>query len=414
MPETEQSNKTDSDQAPGRLRPAWRELDPALADALRPALPGLVGEVIEAVEAAVPEYRGGVEENVRLGVRQALDGFVELVTTGSEASLPERQIYFEFGRGEYRVGRSLDAILRAYRAGAQVAWRGLADAGDRAGLEPRALYTLAEAIFAYIDEISAASAEGFAREQSLAVSQRHARRGRLVELLLRQPQATPEAVEAAAVEAEWRLPPHLAVLAFETERPERVATHLPSDTLVGELDGLPVAVIPDPDGPGRRGEIERALRGARGGLGPTVAWDAAPDSARRAQFAMAAADDGELTVADEHLLDLLLLGDEQLTVDLVERRLGPLLALPENRRLRLLETLEAWLDAHGEARPAAERLHVHVQTVRYRLGQLRELLGDSLDDPRARLELALAVRALGLSAPVTPARTGHGPAHSPA
>ena len=104
-------------------------------------------------------------------MRQALDGFVELVLTGSDAGLPERQIYVEFGAGEYRVGRTLDALLRAYRAGAQVAWRGLADAGDSAGIDPRALYTLAEAIFAYIDEISAASAEGFAREQSRAISE---------------------------------------------------------------------------------------------------------------------------------------------------------------------------------------------------------------------------------------------------
>jgi DNA-binding PucR family transcriptional regulator len=35
---------------------------------------------------------------------------------------------------------------------------------------------------------------------------------------------------------------------------------------------------------------------------------------------------------------------------------------------------------------------VHVQTVRYRVGQLRDVLGDALDDPRARLELALALR----------------------
>ena len=47
------------------------------------------------------------------------------------------------------------------------------------------------------------------------------------------------------------------------------------------------------------------------------------------------------------------------------------------------------------ARPAAAALHVHVQTVRYRLGQLRDLLGDALDDPAARLELALALRIAG-------------------
>ena len=43
---------------------------------------------------------------------------------------------------------------------------------------------------------------------------------------------------------------------------------------------------------------------------------------------------------------------------------------------------------------------MHVQTVRYRVGQLRDVLGDALDDPQRRLELALAVRAeaAGISA----------------
>ena len=35
---------------------------------------------------------------------------------------------------------------------------------------------------------------------------------------------------------------------------------------------------------------------------------------------------------------------------------------------------------------------MHVQTVRYRLDRLRDLLGEALDDPEGRLELALALR----------------------
>src|SRR5204863_4542021 len=100
-----------------------------------------------------------------------------------------------------------------------------------------------------------------------------------------------------------------------------------------------------------------------------------------------------LLVADDHLLDLILGRDEELTAELARRRLAPLDDLPPAARERLLDTLAAWLDAHGEARPAAAALHVHVQTVRYRLGQLRDLLGDALDDPQARLELQLALRA---------------------
>ena len=40
---------------------------------------------------------------------------------------------------------------------------------------------------------------------------------------------------------------------------------------------------------------------------------------------------------------------------------------------------------------------MHPQTVRYRMGQLRELYGDRLDDPATVLELTLA---LGADVPV--------------
>jgi DNA-binding PucR family transcriptional regulator len=105
------------------------------------------------------------------------------------------------------------------------------------------------------------------------------------------------------------------------------------------------------------------------------------------------AGEGELVVASERLLDLVLVSDIALSGDLAARALAPLDALPAGQRTRLIETLSAWLDAHGEARPAADALHVHVQTVRYRLDRLREVMGDdALDDAERRLELALALR----------------------
>ena len=354
---------------------------------LRPALPELVDEVIAAVQAAVPAYRV-LDRNVRTGVRQALDGFIELSDSGAPARIPGREVYVQFGRGEARNGRPLDALLGAYRVGAQTAWRGMAEAGERAGVEPRVMYELAEAIFAYIDEISAASAEGHALEQSLAAGEAQERRRRLVEALLANPQ--PAELERFAHEAGWELPGRLAVLAFDPGASERVAARLPPPALV--TSGC--AVIPDPDGPGRHDELRRALRETRGALGPTVGVEDAAESARRARLALEV-DGDSFTLADDHLLDLILAGDPRLAADLAQRRLAPLDELPKGQRERLVETLRAWLDAQGEARPAADRLHVHVQTVRYRLGQLRDVLGDALDDPQARLELALALRIAG-------------------
>jgi hypothetical protein len=215
-----------------------------------------------------------------------------------------------------------------------------------------------------------------------------------LDLLLREPPAEPAAIEAAAADAEWKLPASLAVLAFSSAQPQRVMGRLPAECLAGDADGVKVALVPDPDAPRRRRAIEAALDGAHGGLGHTVEWRDAPESALRARIALGLAPgpDTGLVVAGERLLDVMLARDPALTAALRERALAPLEALRPAQRERLAETLRAWLDAHGEVRPAAERLHVHTQTVRYRLDQLAELFGDALSDPALRLELALALR----------------------
>jgi hypothetical protein len=60
----------------------------------------------------------------------------------------------------------------------------MARAGDSAGVDPQELYSLAEAIFAYIDEISAVTAAGYTFEQSLAMRERQEQARRLIEALL--------------------------------------------------------------------------------------------------------------------------------------------------------------------------------------------------------------------------------------
>jgi hypothetical protein len=366
----------------------WASLDPAVAAPLRPRLPTLVGEVIDAVQAAVPEYRR-LDPAVTRGVHVALDGFLDLVEGADETGLPGREVYERFGQAEARNGRSLDALLTAYRAGARVAWRGFAAAGHSGGVAPEALYTLAEAIFAYIDEISAASAEGHASEQSRVAREQAERRRALVEALLRDPQ--PAEVGAVAAAAGWELPERVAALAFDISASERVDARLAAVGLVARIEGVGWALVKDPYAPGRRAELERALDGVDAALGPEVPSFELARSARRARLALGLPQSG-LIVAEDHLLDLILGRDEELAAELARRRLAPLEAVAPATRDRLLDTLCAWLDAHGEARPAAAALHVHVQTVRYRLGQLRDLLGEALDDPAARLELALALR----------------------
>jgi DNA-binding PucR family transcriptional regulator len=98
------------------------------------------------------------------------------------------------------------------------------------------------------------------------------------------------------------------------------------------------------------------------------------------------------------MLALLVMADEALVRDLVDRRLAPLTAMSPPSRERATSTLRAWFDAHGNVTAAAEALHVHPQTMRHRLRRPHDAFGGDLDDPRRRLEVALrAAEQLGVS-----------------
>jgi DNA-binding PucR family transcriptional regulator len=98
----------------------------------------------------------------------------------------------------------------------------------------------------------------------------------------------------------------------------------------------------------------------------------------------------------DHLSTLLLHSDEPLLAQLESRALAPLDAASEGQRPRLAETLLAWLLSGSNVPDVAARLHIHPQTVRYRLRQLEKLFGASLHDPGTRLDLILALRSAEL------------------
>ncbi|MER7475756.1 helix-turn-helix domain-containing protein, partial [Micromonospora sp. NPDC000018] len=103
------------------------------------------------------------------------------------------------------------------------------------------------------------------------------------------------------------------------------------------------------------------------------------------------ADDGAALDTEEHLAELVLSTDPEGLADLRARVLAPLASLPSGTADRLAETLRSWLLHHGRRDDVAADLFVHPQTVRYRMGKLRELYGDRLADPATVLDLTLAL-----------------------
>jgi hypothetical protein len=383
------------------------DLPPALGTALRPTLPDLAAETIAAIGEEVPDYARPLEgpfgRALRMGVERALARFVDSVERPSEPpDAADAEIYRALGRAEQRGGRTLEALLSAYRLGARLAWERFVAAGEAAGHDPATLYRLAAAIFTYIDAISAESIEGYTDEQARGAGERQQRRRALAVVLARADVPAGEVAEIASL-AGWRRPASVAALVASGESgapdADRLASRLGPEAVAATVDRAVVAFVADPGAPGRRAQLEAAVDGAAAVLGPEVPLARSAASLRRARAAHDLVLEGRLppaplTVADEHLAALVLTGgDPSAARDLAARVLAPLEPLAAGARLRLHETLRAWLDRPGQVQRVAAELHVHPQTVRYRLGQLRELFGEALDDPEARFELALALRA---------------------
>lgn len=379
----------------------WRGLSPAIADLIEPELPAITEAILATIGEQVGEYARPLEgrfgEGIRTGVNEALLQFVALVRDPDAGREPGREVYVALGRGEQRVGRTLDSLQAAYRIGARVAWRRIAEAGRRAELGPEPLTLLAEAIFAYIDELSADSVEGYAEARAAEEDLRRRRRAELVSLLTRQPAAAEADLAAAAQSAGWMLPASVAALACSDEDLGQLASRLPIDALVSVVDGTGCVLLPDPDGPGRREQLDRAA-GAVVAVGPTTPPAEAAASWRLARTLLLARQGGAILAsgvirAEDHLTDLLLAGDPHLTGLLASRHLSPLGELTARAQRRMRETALAYVRHHGNAVAMAAELGVHPQTARYRTARLRELFGESLDEPDARLEIELALRA---------------------
>src|SRR3954464_14678642 len=378
---------------------------PAVSEALKPAVPGVVAGGTGAIRAEIPAYdrplQGDFGERVRGSTKASVERFLALIA-GEERDVRGRSdLYVELGRNEVRSGRPIDTLLGAYRIGARVMWRGFAAEGQSKGIEPDVLYRLAEALFAYVDELSHESADGYAEELAQRHGARERERERLLDVLMRRdPPADAVVVHAQAARAEWKVPEQVAPVATPAARmPARQLEHrLPDGSMAATLEGITVALVPDLDTPGRTAQLERALQGAPAPRGAQVATLEAAEEVERATLAVALQEAGVLPqegIIDtgDHLVALILHRDPARAHSLADRALDPLDRLSPATRAKLTDTLAAWLDNACNTSDTARALHVHMQTLRYRLRQLEELFGeDQLKDGERRLELQLALK----------------------
>jgi hypothetical protein len=381
----------------------------AVAEAMRAELPEVAEQTVAAIVVEVPSYAdafgGDMGRTIENAVELALGGFLVLASAGAgaDASTPIQPALdgaYALGRGEARSGRSMDALLGAYRVGARVSWRHMAASGVRAGLTAEQLARFAELVFAYIDQLSAASVAGHSDELATSGRVRERYLERLADLLLAS--SPPDNLAAAAERAGWAPPRTLTAVILPEAKVRGALLTLDPRTLRSGTDvpdapaqvELGVLLVPDAGGRSRPA-LMRSLAERDAVVGPARPWTDVQSSYARACRAVGlglTSDDGPLDT-EQRLADLVLRADAEALADLRAQVLAPLDDLGPTARDKLTETLRSWLLHQGRREQVATELFVHAQTVRYRMTQLRELYGARLDDPRTVLELTIALGA---------------------
>ncbi|CAL9391095.1 hypothetical protein SUDANB121_01266 [Nocardiopsis dassonvillei] len=365
----------------------------------------LVERIVAEVHAEVPAYRalhGSQLAEVRAITAWLVTRSLELWAAG-ETRLTGEDVERLRGIGRSRAadGRSIGAVVRAHRVGSVAAMRAVAEyAGDRVGTAD--VFALSELWMTSLDQISESLAAGHAETaRRMDADLERARRTFLDDLLIGR-QASRGAIRDRARTLGITPPdPGVLVVAEGGGAPVTVSGALELAARVEPACGEPLVttrsgravLLLSPDDAGR---AARALDG--------VAWRGCVPAAR-ALADMSAAyrlADGALETAPPHAFGeggllgeadacvLALLNGGPVTPDEVRRAvLGPLLA---ESGAHLLETLRAYF-REGAATAAADALHVHAQTLRYRLRRVRELTGHDPHRPWSRfvLETACAI-----------------------
>lgn len=303
-------------------------------------------------------------------------------------------MFDQLGRAQFQQGRDLNGILTAYQAGARVAWAHISHEAMQVGLDIRRLSRLAETLFMLTHDISARTTDGYVREQSERGLVSHRARGELSGLLM---STLPDrnGVLLAADQAGWAVPDEIAfvLLRDQDDPPLPTRPRLDPEWLVVHVGDVVGWLVPWVAGIEPR--LQRALGELPAVVGPPVPVTDARRSMRVARSARRLQDAGALPArmifVPEHIDTMLVHRNPELLAALRARVLAPLDRLPDGTRERLAETLTSWLRHFGSRRAVAAELHIHPQTVRYRLDQLRDIFGAALDDPAQRAQLFLAL-----------------------
>jgi DNA-binding PucR family transcriptional regulator len=401
-----------------------------VARAMRATLASLAGEMQAEFAEFIPELRGdpailellfaSTESNIETMLHFA-QGSIEL----DDIEAPTAAI--AYARRLAQRGTSSNALIRAYRLGQRrfidVAFDEIARSetdGDVALAAAKRLHLIANA---YIDRVAEQVVREYESERERWLTNRNTVRAAVLNSLIKGDDIDITAGESALG---YRLRQnHLGVVVWDRKGDDSPNALQRLQTLVAAVGeavggaGQPLFIprdrshawawIPlgwdvtaiDADVLRRiHDAADAAVHVAMGSPGKAIAGfrDSHVESLRAYSVASVADDEARRVTSYAEpgvQAAALLAADLKATRTLVETALGGL-AEDTDTVARLRETLLDFLNEDGRYQNTAERIHVHRNTVRYRVAKALEIRGRPLDDDRFNLQLALvACRWLG-------------------
>src|SRR3954449_8167107 len=365
----------------------------------------LARRMVAVFQAEIPAYstlpeamlHGEIEEVSRRNLGLFFRSLIDDRGLSDEELVP----FCESARQRAAEGLPLEDLLRAYRLGGRLGWEALVNVA--APDEQTTLLPGVARLMQYVDHLSDAVTEAYKEERRHLFSDEERRVHDLFEGLQHTAPLEPRTIELADQIGfpldDRYLPFTLALCDAPAHAHAQLASALRRRGVLAVTTGDRVSgLLPQ--------SADTATLAEGGGLRavgpPTPRAELAPmlvDLRLLIDVARRAGREGDLRL-EEFLPELLLARSPHLGAMLEERVYGPLVSAAEKGGADLLTTLEAFLEAALDRRATAEVLHVHPNTLDYRLRRIEELTGLLFADPDAVMMLALAVRRRRLERPL--------------
>ena len=394
-----------------------------LVERLRSRQDRFAEDAQQAVLAQVSGYRAldtpGLRLEVEANCAQVFGIFLDTLAAGRVPTPADFPATAGYGARRIRVGISLEDFLKAYRVGQALLWDHVRAAADGLPGGSLAALTVVAHVMATIEAASSAAARGYLEAENLRTTDAARVERDLLEDLLAG--RTPRAEVRTEALADAGLTPGSRVLVGIglPQDPSSTVPQLPeaaellSRAVAQSLGGVvvvrqdevvlvvPVDVLGESTVLSRLAGITEALagRGIPVALGLStvrVGLVEVPSAYREAQLALARLGDraGLLALSSLSTLDYLVSRPDETARHVVPPGLRAFIEEDTREGGVLVETLRKYVAADLNARAAAAQLHVHVNTIYYRIDRISERTGLDLRRLDEVIELLLGVRLL--------------------